>query len=713
MIATKSATLSDVAEKLPKLRRAQAIDLAAHLPAGFTFEDDVWNTWTWGRFNHRQGTVTADFSSIRHAELRAAAKLLVLSARATKKVSNNYPKTIISISEVLGDVLQARTLAAITNSDLMQCEQRIFSAYQDATTKLGVLAVISGFLSDWFDCSVTYRKPKTAKLRYGTSGTDKGRVEKLVPDSVLGAILALRTRPDLDVEDRLLVNALALNVACGFRVSELLTLPRDCLVHDENSLYVRNFEAKRGKTAPRLVPPQLKPVVEHAVSEIIKITDAGREIVDQWSTSDNPDWWRVLEDERALKYFTQKLLHRWTSDPDHRLINPNAAWHSGRHEWIDVLGALARNGGAVNKTTSDLNLDWSTFRNLCLQQEASREGRLYTRTSERSLSHWLKDRRFMNQYRFFQSIGFASGQYRNLPLLQLLMEDAASAQLSGQAYPAPPNDPGLEAEYGRQRPVLLKSKSGKPLLYVDQALMVVPKFLLGSHETKTNLFKVIEAPQMIHWLAGRRGRASVFERFEINDPRTGEVAKFTSHDIRHWLNTAYFRGGLTNVQIATLFNRNDPRGNSPYNQMTNEERREAVSGGVQDAVITGHISDTYRAIAEVDRDEAEQYLRAMTRQLNVMPHGICAKDLVTDPCPHHLSCFSCEVDPNGVGKPCSFLILDRTDRTQLEEVKRLHQNAEAMLEWLRDDDMADSPQFRHFKNVKESSGEVLKGADAP
>ena len=141
--------------------------------------------------------------------------------------------------------------------------------------------------------------------------------------------------------------------------------------------------------------------------------------------------------------------------------------------------------------------------------------------------------------------------------------------------------------------------------------------------------------------------------------------------------------------------------------MTNDERREVVGGAIQNDVITGHITDAYRSIAEVDREQAEEYLQAMTRQLNVMPHGLCAKDLVTDPCPHHLSCFSCETDSAGKGKPCTFLVVDTADSDQLQEILRVQDSAKAMIDWFEEDEIIDTPQVTHFTNIVESTNAIL------
>jgi len=137
----------------------------------------------------------------------------------------------------------------------------------------------------------------------------------------------------------------------------------------------------------------------------------------------------------------------------------------------------------------------------------------------------------MNQYQFFQEIGFASGQHRKSDSLEQLMLGALDAQLAGLSYPAPEHDPALERTFARQRPVLLKDKINRAVLYVDEALMVTQKFFFGSHKTKTDQFKVVETAKFIHWFAGHQERKSVFERFdplkELTD--TDALHFFTIH----------------------------------------------------------------------------------------------------------------------------------------------------------------------------------------
>ena len=117
------------------------------------------------------------------------------------------------------------------------------------------------------------------------------RRNELMPDSrVIDALAAISSRSDLDPRDLLLQRGIDLCVSVGFRVNELLTLPRQCLVIepeiDEMGTQVldrfglpreriglrywpekgaRNFEIK-------WVPPVMNEIVKRAIDDIQAIT---------------------------------------------------------------------------------------------------------------------------------------------------------------------------------------------------------------------------------------------------------------------------------------------------------------------------------------------------------------------------------------------------------------------------------------------------------
>lgn len=123
-------------------------------------------------------------------------------------------------------------------------------------------------LESWYGLTLPPLPKEKKRVGYGVHGTEQGRAQKLIPDQVLADLLSLRNSPDITKLDRVMVNAIAVNVACGFRINELLHLPKDCLVEDEGCLYVRNHTSKKGREAPRLVPKPLEGMVRTAIADL-------------------------------------------------------------------------------------------------------------------------------------------------------------------------------------------------------------------------------------------------------------------------------------------------------------------------------------------------------------------------------------------------------------------------------------------------------------
>ena len=261
------------------------------------------------------------------------------------------------------------------------------------------------------------------------------------------------------------------------------------------------------------------------------------------------------------------------------------------------------------------------------------------------------------------------------------------------------------------RPVL-KTKEGKPVIYPSEALLVTQKYALSeTRSTKADEFSVVGDRQFSSWLAGEarsRGTGnhedSVFSRLEIIDPRNEEFVKFTTHDVRHWLNTIYQNGGLTEDQIALIFNRKHRQQNAVYDQTSNRERSERMKQAIRDKIAVGNATNTYSALAEFSRDEAEEYLAAVVRMVNPMPHGVCMLDWSTAPCPHNLSCFSCETEDPG---PCEHLTVDPGNKEHVQELQRIAREADLIIDAIEVQGFEESPQIDHFKRVRTNVGVVL------
>jgi integrase len=701
-MSTNNTALVQAAAQVTPDAQPDIDALAAVLPEGIAFTDDTWDVGVWGKSQARPGAFNLAFNRIEHAELRDATKVILLLRRMERSIGPERASSYLHAARALGELLGARPIARMTSRDAHQAAELLLD---QSHTYLSTLATFIGALRRLYGVAVHYNAPKTAAARYGTKGTDAGRAEKRISDQLLKSMLQLFHRDDLPDDDRLFLAAIAFNLACGWRIGELLTLPRDCLVRDEGALYVRGYPSKGGNPAPKLVAPALAAMVEEAHETIVRITEPGRVIAKAWPFVDEPDWQSVRKDEEAILYFARKLLNRWGSEPENRLINPDAAW-SQKYGWIDVLGAIAKHRNDRQAHLA-LGLDWGIFNDLKQQQRASREGRLWTRKPNRSVQGWMRDRRVCDKHTLFRLMGMATGQYRHSDAIVDLVTDALEHQKAGDVIPPPTYDHNLEVRHRRHRPVILTDNSGQPVLFVEDALFATPRHFVGSSATKTDDWQLVTVSHVAQWLAGTTSRASVFERYDIVDPETGETAKFTSHQVRHWLETQMHKGGLSNAQIATLMNRNDSSANSIYNQMSNTERRERVKEGIHDGMIGGVVAGVVKR-ADVTREEADDILAARLRQINVMPHGLCLKDLATEPCPHHMSCFATEGEDGGKGA-CGHLLVDTADPDQVASIRREHDNATAMVEMFEDDpDLDESPQVQHFQTIVETTKTILK-----
>jgi hypothetical protein len=192
---------------------------------------------------------------------------------------------------------------------------------------------------------------------------------------------------------------------------------------------------------------------------------------------------------------------------------------------------------------------------------------------------------------------------------------------------------------------------------------------------------------------------SCFSRLRIFDPKTGEIAKYTSHDVRHWLDTTYAEGKMDECTIALVFGRKK-RSNHTYDQTSKKQRLENLRQAVRTGDVLGHITETYNRLASYSREEAEQFLMAYTLMVNIMPHGACTLNWGLEPCPHHLGCFTKDGDKKG---PCEHFFLDKNDPNEVEEVQRIAREVEATLRNLPEQ----SPQYEHYQGIGENLAILL------
>lgn len=683
---------------------------------------DEWDLKSWVTNMKNYDRVSVYFGRIQQIDLKLTCKVMIVEARVNKNISSaSFARQMIVAFCGLADVLGARKFSTLKTDDFFEAEKIFAIKYSRPYDFASSLQRISQWLSLNFFMRLDYVNRFTShhSSTHGRKGTDEGREEKLISIDIIRQMLEAKNRTNLSESDKFFISVFAIALGTGFRIGELSTLPAECKLKNDGALYLLHFPGKGGKPIPRPIHPKLSDVVETAVDEIYKYTEGARCLAKKLYFTKNLNWRFIVDDEKALLYFTQKWAHDWTANPEHALLNSQEIWSTKLKRNVDVIKEYSI--ANENKTIAAKNLGMSrqTFSNLFTQQNSAIDGELDTLIRGGN-SHglyrtdWFKNGNYISYSAFQEHIGLRLSS-RKREIIKHIILEAQILQLKGSTYPSPNLDESLESKFFYCREPLLKTKSGKVLLFKDEALFLINKGALSQQKkTKANEYYFLSDNGFRTWLAGssrnttnKQVNNSVFSRLEIIDPRNGEVARFTPHDIRHWLNTVYQNGGLTEDQIALLFNRKYKNQNATYDQTTNKFRVERLKETIRDGSVIGQINDSYHRIAEYSREEAEEYLSAAVRMANPMPHGICMLSWATTPCPHHLSCFSCDDE-----KPCVHLIIDPSDETTTRELNRLKVVADLTIDAIESQSDAESPSVVHFQRISRNIRVTLESTSS-
>lgn len=671
----------------PHVQSLNQSDLECWLPSSVVFVEDKWNVGSWMTRADRKVTFTLDFSKISHLELRHVIKLQILHMRSTDRIAPITCYSIVVAAVVLSNAIGDIRLRDLTSS--------AFVGLPSSKRTVQGLKAIVRHLRTSHGLPIFYTAPKRLPATYGSHGTEAGRSSKLISDSILMQVIALNQRSDLLPIDKLMVLAVAINVSCGWRISELLALKVGCLFSDEGALYLSGYPRKGGTAVTKMILPSLAPMVASAYQDILDLTERGRKIAREWASASEPNWIEVVKDRGATLYYAQKLLHKWTKDPAHRILNPDGAWHRKRG-WIDILGSRS-NFRSDREHREALGLCPAMYYNLKKQQEMAQSGIAWRRSARPGVKEWRGDTRVCDAISLFKQMGYATGQDYHSPEIKDLIQTALTFQLRGEVMPEPQVNADLELKYLRTRPVHSRDPDGAATLFVDEALFVVDRKLFSPFSLVSDGFQVITPAHMSHWLSGSRNRPSVFHRYGIIDSKTGSIAAFKSHDIRHWLETQFHRGGLSDSQIDAISGRKNGGVTSVYNQMSNGDKRSFVKEGIHKGIVEGVLVDICSS-SSYTKEEADHILESRLRHINVLPFGLCLQDLAMQPCPHHLSCFSATC--GNTSGPCEHLIVDTTDADQRAGLQEEKRRATAMIDLLREDEeLCSSPQLAHFETV--------------
>jgi len=702
---SESETGAQFAEMLPVFM--------AELPAGVDFNSDIWDLLVWVRRKGNRKSSNVIFEQYQNVELKLLVKIFILYKRETKKIDRGFAEALTRSLVVLDHILgPARSALKLTNEDFIEAQSWVERNHlKGAPARISnSLQAFGYWLSEFFGFRITYKSSLKSHYYHGRKANQTDRDQKLIPTDILRDLVAAVSRDDLILKDRFFLSALVLNIACGFRINELTTMPVDCLIEEEGQTGVRYYPEKSGKLGVRWIPSSIVPTVTKVIEFITELTESGRELVRAVSKDGDSYRWRdILADKEASRYFIAMMAHNWTSKPENNLFNLSGAWYEKKKTYIDVLGELSSNNGNRSAVSRKLGIDRNTLYSMELQQLAVNAGKLPpSKKSNAERTSWDTDSRVISMDRVIKKIGIQLKEDKR-SWLRDIIENAQNCQLTGNSYPRPKLRLDLDSEYILKDYVpLIVDKDGKPILEAKDALFVLKKYSLSSARgTKSDEISYVCDNQFARWLSGEKrslgtknNEDSCFSRLGIIDPRSDEVATFDWHDIRHWLNTMYQKGGLSEDQIALIFGRK-ASSNHIYDQTDMDTRISRLKESVRKGQVFGHMASTYSRLAEHSRDDAERYLAARTIMVNPMPHGLCSNNWSAAPCPHHLGCFAGNHEQsNGV---CEHLEVEPDDFESIKEIERINREAAIAKIVIP----AESPQHTHFIRVEQNTNDLL------
>lgn len=207
-------------------------------------------------------------------------------------------------------------------------------------------------------------------------------------------------------------------------------------------------------------------------------------------------------------------------------------------------------------------------------------------------------------------------------------------------------------------PVLRRMDDGTTVLLKD-ALFVTRAFELGAGaRTLSFIPSPVSPPIFRKWLL------AFCEKSQLKNS-DGTLVRINSHQFRHFIDTMFVLGGMTEEEIARIFGRKHIKDNRAYNHLTPRERRQQVEKSIRAGQAVGVIQDTYNKMKLLAPEHADEFLRSSIEAVHVTEYGACVLDFARQPCPHHLNCVS-----GKDGKACRHLVIKPGNVVSLEAVQK-------------------------------------------
>ena len=681
------------------------------LPENVCFDDDCWDLVDWLTKKGNAFTFYVDFSKFYNNTLKNLTKCYLLEKRFKNNVSPRIFKLNIQAISFLDKELNERKINTLNNGDFLRAEKTMSTEIPGSVYRAAsALKTFSKWLNRVLGLRVSYKNKVTSVYLHGRKANDEQREAKIISSPVLIQLLSHLNNETLHKKDRFYISALSLLIPTGFRVNELMTLPKDCLLKDNGEFGICYYPSKKPKLGIRHLPSSIQKTIENSYDYIYQETKKGRDIDEALSFNVGIDWRAVIRNESAFLYFLKKFCYDWTCKSENYMFNKQGAWLEKENRYVDVLSMIEKSG-SISKLSKETGYSRHLLTYLKKAQIAAKNNELppSQKNPSKNRTSWDTDSRVVSISQFEKHIGIVlKNDLREKT--KKIIEKAQEYQLNGEVYPNVISNDKIEKAFNHQSNAIIKDKRGKAVLKAKDALFVIEKYKFSDNRaTKENNYTVLNTSDFMRWLSGESRSLgtgnfedSVFSRLNIKDPKTNEIAKFTSHDVRHWLNTYYAEGGLDEESIALYFNR-DQKQNATYDQTTSKTRLNNIRNAVEEGKAIGNLQDNYQLLSEVSQKQAKAYLKSHTLMVNLMPHGTCSLNWGVEACQHYNSCFNCE-NKNGETGVCEHLVVEKNNAEHIEGVKNIVKDSELMLNTIPNE----SPQYIHVKNIYDNAKNILK-----
>ncbi|WP_139026517.1 hypothetical protein [Achromobacter arsenitoxydans] len=210
----------------------------------------------------------------------------------------------------------------------------------------------------------------------------------------------------------------------------------------------------------------------------------------------------------------------------------------------------------------------------------------------------------------------------------------------------------------RRPPQAALKKDGKVILELHACLAIAftGYFRFKERDESVNylLPRLVSFTDISGALGNIESAESIFDRRRLTEA-DGSRISLRTHQSRHWRNTLYKLGGMTEIQQALAMGRKDIRQNSYYQHVALDtelkfhsafvefqsyhEKVKYLQAGIVSGRIRGALAETYHDLAARDPVEAEAFLETHAGGVHVTLWGICTNDFSREPCTKHLQCF--------------------------------------------------------------------------